>query len=328
MTETGDEAAWLVTASGVRRRVGAHGVLIGRASSCDLVIDDEFMSSQHALIRRTSTGYELHSLGRNPTLVNGEQVEQIALVESGDRLELPGAAFTFLVDAESRPEVDAFHLRVGADRYRVPRAPFSVGGSRHDDLYIPELPPAGLTFFTAGDALLLEPSEGGFELDGEPLRAEEIRAVGDGQGVVWGPVHLTVESASPNARNATTNMGDLAVLRRVRFRYLPTGGELELEIGRESITCRMSELRCRLVAILLAPPDGFEPGEFVPDEAVIPLVWPRQPDRSHYDLNTLVHRLRKDLLRVGLDPTRIVERARSGGGTRFQLDTATVLDVP
>ncbi len=325
--ETGDEAAWLVSRSGVRRRVGPHGVLIGRASSCDLVVDDEFMSSQHALIRRTSTGYELHSLGRNPTLVNGRPVDQITLVESGDTLELPGVTYSFLVDAESGAEADEWHLRLGEDRYRVPRVPFGVGGSRHDDLHIPELPAAALTFFTAGDALLVEPSEAGFSLDGDPLPPDEISALGDGQTIVWGPVHLAIESSAGDSRHVTTSMGNLLVLRRAKFRYLPSGGELELEIGRQSITCRLSELRCRLVVVLLAPPEPFAPGEFVPDEVLIPKVWPRQPDRSHYDLNTLVHRLRKDLLRVGIDPTRLVERARAGGGTRFQINSATRLDV-
>lgn len=325
--ETGDEAAWLVSKSGVRRRIGADGVLIGRAASCDVVLEDDFASSQHALIRRTSAGYELHALGRNPTLVNDVEVDRVRLIESGDKIDIPGAVFEFLIDAESRPEPAAWHLRLGVDCYRVPRAPLQVGGSRHDELNIPELPPGALTFFTAGDALLVEAGDTGFSLDGEALLADEIRAVGDGQTLVWGPVHLHVESADTDQHSATTHMGGLSVLRRARFKYLPSGGELELEVGRETITCRLSELRCRLVVVLLQPPDPFAAGEFVPDEVLIPKVWPRQPERSHYDLNTLVHRLRKDLLRVGLDPTRLVERARAGGGTRFQITSATKIEV-
>jgi len=325
--ETGDQAAWLVAKSGVRRRVGADGLLIGRASSCDIILVDDFVSSQHALIRQTTAGYELHSLGRNPTLLNDEEIDQVVLVESGDTIELPGSRFTFLIDAESRPESDAWHVCLGRDRYRVPQAPFGVGGARHDDLHISELPPGALTFFTAGDALLVEASEAGFSIDGAPLAPDEIRAVAHGQTITWGPVHLLVEAAAADARHATTHMGGLAVLRRVRFKYLPSGGEIEVEIGRETVRCRLSELRCRLVVVLLDPPAPFSAGEFVADEVLIPKVWPRQPERSHYDLNTLVHRLRKDLLRVGLDPTRLIERARAGGGTRFQVHSGTKIEI-
>jgi hypothetical protein len=44
-------------------------------------------------------------------------------------------------------------------------------------------------------------------------------------------------------------------------------------------------------------------------------------------VNTLVHRLRKDLLKMGIDPTRFIERARTGGATRFRLPDGVPVEV-
>jgi len=78
---------------------------------------------------------------------------------------------------------------------------------------------------------------------------------------------------------------------------------------------------------LLQPTGEYEPGDFVPDELVLPQIWPRQPERTRTDLNTLVHRVRKDLLKIGVDPTSVIERAATGGATRFHLAPGVHVEV-
>jgi hypothetical protein len=46
---------------------------------------------------------------------------------------------------------------------------------------------------------------------------------------------------------------------------------------------------------------------------------------SRTDLNTLVFRLRKDLLKAGIDGTRVIER--EAGGVCVRLDPETLVEV-
>jgi adenylate cyclase len=68
--------------------------LLGRASNCDLVLDDVSVSRWHARFLVTEEGCSVADLGsRNGTFVNGEQVEQQEL-RDGDRIALGYATFT------------------------------------------------------------------------------------------------------------------------------------------------------------------------------------------------------------------------------------------
>lgn len=314
-----EPTAWLVGDDGARRRVSGQGLLIGRGPSCDIIVSDATSSKEQALVRRGRGRLELHPLGRNPTLVNGEEVERSHRLENGDVIEVPGARFEVLLDAEPTERYSSWMLAVGGARHRVPNRPLTVGSSDQDELHIAQLPPNALTFFTAGDGLLVEVTEEGFQVDGAPLEPDEVHPVGRGRKVTWNDVTLEVVASTGLQETPTTHMAQLPILRKIEFRYMPTGGELTVDYTCEVVTCQLSELRCRLTVALIQPPEPYTAGEFVPDEVILPLVWPRQPERSHYDLNTLVHRLRKDLLRAGLDPTQLIERARGGGGARVRV---------
>ena len=61
-------------------------VVIGRSSSCDLVLDDSAISREHARIEINGDTVVLHDLSsRNGTWVNGERAETVNL-ESGDEI--------------------------------------------------------------------------------------------------------------------------------------------------------------------------------------------------------------------------------------------------
>jgi pSer/pThr/pTyr-binding forkhead associated (FHA) protein len=52
-----------------------EGVKIGRSSDCQLILDDEYVSTRHAQIVRTPDGYVVEDLGStNGTHVNNERV--------------------------------------------------------------------------------------------------------------------------------------------------------------------------------------------------------------------------------------------------------------
>ncbi len=72
-------------------------------------------------------------------------------------------------------------------------------------------------------------------------------------------------------------------------------------------------------AALVRPPPGHQPGDFIPDEVVSSIVWPREPMVSRQEINMLISRCRRDLVQAGLPGARLLERAPGGGGTRVVL---------
>ena len=81
----------------------------------------------------------------------------------------------------------------------------------------------------------------------------------------------------------------------------------------------LPEMRARLIATLLKPPGEYQAGEDIPDEVLIPSIWPGQKIRNRTDLNQLIHRTRKDLVKAGVDPHAVLERVGRVGATRFRL---------
>ena len=73
-----------------------------------------------------------------------------------------------------------------------------------------------------------------------------------------------------------------------------------------------------LVAALLQPPPPFAPGGFVPDDVLLPRIWPGRA-MTRVDLNVLIHRTRHDLVRAEIDGATLLDRARGGSATRFRL---------
>lgn len=79
-------------------------MIIGRGEHCDLVLDDEIVSNDHAELARRGASYLLADLGsRNGTVVNGRVIDRAVRLSSGDvvqigsfrlELELPKTAGT------------------------------------------------------------------------------------------------------------------------------------------------------------------------------------------------------------------------------------------
>jgi len=98
---------------------------------------------------------------------------------------------------------------------------------------------------------------------------------------------------------------------------LPRGGRIVFTVAAGERAVYLADRRFDLLMALLRPPEGHQPGEFVSDDAVRAVVWPRNPAVSRPEINMLISRCRRDLIDAGLAGPRLIERAPGGGGTRF-----------
>lgn len=72
-------------------------LLIGRASDCDVVIDNAFVSAHHARVYTADTGYWLEDLGStNGTTVNGKPVEGPVRMGNGGKFMIGDHEFKFV----------------------------------------------------------------------------------------------------------------------------------------------------------------------------------------------------------------------------------------
>jgi len=321
----------LIAEDGSSRLLGPQGLMIGRGLGCDVIVNDDRASSRHALVRLAGPGkgVEIQALGRHPTLLDGVVVDGSRAVAATARLEVPGGSWT--LEVIESPDLDGaalWFVHTGSDLHRVPAWPLTIGGSVHDELRLVGWPAGALTLYTAGTALLAEACDVGLHVRGEPIGTDQLPTLRDGDVIGWKDGATLSVIARPATVDGLT-AGETAAQGppRVHLRYQPVGGELEIALGGPPVLCSLSEMRSNLIALLLDPPAGFGPGDWIPDEVVIARIWPRQPERSHFDLNTLVHRIRKDLARAGIDPTPLLLRARRGGGTRFLVPPGTEVVV-
>lgn len=324
--QTSPPAGYLQRDGGAAVAIPLRGLVVGRRRDCDVVLQSNRASQVHALLTPTLDGLELLSLGRNPTLLNGQPVQGRVRVPDGATLELPGAAFRVVLTP-----TDAFSDTVWCvvdpqgHAYTLRRLPFLVGGGKEDHLRIAGWPPSALEFHAAGGALAMEFLADGL-LNGTAMPLGTVEGVQEGDVLTFAGHDLRVEPAEENRRETTHIIRQDGALR-VEFAFQPTGASLVLDLGEGPREVLLPELRARFVAALLTPPGGYEAGELIPDEVMIPAVWTGQAERSRTDVNVLIYRTRKTLLKAGINPERVLSRARTGGATRFRLAKGATLSV-
>ena len=323
----GRPRCWLSRRSGARILVRDRGLMLGRGQDCDVILDDRRASVNHALVTPTLRGLEVVHLGRNPTRVGGEAIQGRAVLRDGDVLEVPGACFDVAVEPGvgwSRETWVVDHPDGTA--YSIRQLPFSVGGGVNDHLQVVGWPPKALEFHVAQGTLAVEVGAPAV-MDGDELPAGAVEAIEDGDEIEINRAPLKIRSVALAGRDPTVMMAGAKLPTRAIFEFMPNGGRLELHFITETpVRVELSELRARLVAALLSPPGDWGPGEHVPDENLIPAIWPGSR-RTRTDLNLLIHRTRKDLLRAGLNPSVILARAKKGGSTCFRLTPGAKVSV-
>ena len=106
---------------------GNDELVIGRSRTCDLSIEDRFLSRRHARLYREGDSWLIEDLGsRNGTFVNGRRIERPEAVRPGDVLTMSASRLELLGERSgddsastgfrSRPATDV--LRLGSRRRR------------------------------------------------------------------------------------------------------------------------------------------------------------------------------------------------------------------
>ncbi len=305
---------------GTRLAIKPTGILIGRAPHCDVVLTEPEASRVQAIVFSGTEGPCLAVLGKGPTAVNGEPVVHERCLAAGDLLELPGLALKVLAAPEeaAAPPRSSWVLRGPSGLFGVARTPFTVGSGAGADLRLDGGPAVALRFHLA-DRLHVE-AVAAIEIDGvscEPGSLEELRpgaivrhAGGQFEVVSTNPMNLTSTESGP------ASAGDPP--SEIRLEFLSRGGRLTVGWRGLDRAVYLPERRCDLVAALLQPPPPFAPGSFVPDEVLLPRIWPGRA-MSRVDLNVLIHRARHDLVRAELDGATLLDRAKGGSATRFRM---------
>jgi DNA-binding response OmpR family regulator len=141
----GEEAPFLVAPTGELRgerwQLSDDPFVIGRGAECDIVVADRQVSREHALIRRTSSGYLLEDLGsKNGTHLNGVKIKSAAILQDGDEIQVAFAIkLTFIgseatlplvLDAEAmagarllKMEIQAHRVWIGEQEVDPPLSP-------------------------------------------------------------------------------------------------------------------------------------------------------------------------------------------------------------
>jgi hypothetical protein len=308
---------------GPSRRVGPSGLLIGRQDDCDVVALDPSVSRRHALVRLTAQGAELVPLGRTPIAVNGAPQTKPRELADGDAIELPGLRMTVAIHAH-RPAAAgaaAFRLeRAGGGSFGVVHSPFVLGGDARDDLIVAGWPAHALALHLAQRELFLEVTDGTAYRNGEAITAGALEPLAGGDRLAYGDETFVVAHAPLG--NATTAIGTPAGLpTAVHIELLPRGGRVVFAIGGGEHTVFLHDRRLDLLTALVRPPGAYRPGDYIPDDVVGAVVWPRNAGASRTDINVLIRRCRGDLVAAGLAGPRLIERSPAGGATRLALAT-------
>lgn len=335
----------VVVPDGPSRRVGANGILIGRQRDCDIVATDPSVSRRHALVRLTSDGAEVVPLGKTPIDVNGVESSKAKALADGDELRLPGLVLQVKIEVP-RPDREApagFVLERAAAKsprgsspsaspargggsFGIAHSPFVIGGGDADDLIVKKWPAKTLLLHVAQGELFVEVRAGTATRNSQPLEAGTLEPLAIGDELACRGETFVIAHAV--GRVATTAVGARSELpTRVVIEMLPRGGRVVFTVGAREYAVYLADRRFDLIVALLRPPAGYQTGDFIPDDAVRAVVWPRKHAVSRPEINMLISRCRRDLVEVGLAGPRLLERAPGGGGTRLVLATGAEVEV-
>jgi len=318
----------LVMPEGPSRRVGSAGILIGRHGDCDIVASDPSISRRHAHVRLTADGVEVVPLGRAPIDVNGTPHQRPVALSDGDELRIPGLSLKVIITPEpaSADAATGFVLaRTGGGSFGIVRSPFVIGGGTSADLIVTRWPEQTCVLSVAQGELFAQACVEGVTLNATELEVDEPTSITVGDLLAF--LDETFEVSYFAGAQVTTAVRRADLPQRVVIEMLPRGGRIVFASGDGELAVNLADRRLDLMIALLRPPEGYKAGDFIPDDVVRSVVWPRNPGVSRNEINTLISRCRRDFVQAGLAGPRLIERAPGGGGTRIALAAGAVVEL-
>jgi hypothetical protein len=294
-------------------------IVVGRSASCDVVLDDPAVSRRQLLLHVTADGVVLANVGRQAVSRNGAEIDDSTLAVDGDRIAIGGEPFAVLRRTTAPDVASRWILRLdGGLALKLRRTPFTVGGGSTDDLTVDGWPPAALSLHDVDTGIIVELGSGS-----EALLSAEERALFDedgfarvavGGGFVVGGRRFAITQGGAPLEGSTECGGEPRA--EIRLEAYKRGGVLSLDRGGAVSEVFLAQRRFALVRALLAPPEPAAAGDLLPVDALCRRIWPKDPHKDESDFNVLLYRVRRDLLRAGIDASEVIERARGAGMVR------------
>jgi predicted component of type VI protein secretion system len=102
-------ARLILESGGERKEIRIRGaVIIGRAPSADVSIDDRTLSREHTRVYGENGRYFVRDLeSKNGTYLNGELIRRPEALKPGDRIKVGPATFVFAADPDDLPPAPA-----------------------------------------------------------------------------------------------------------------------------------------------------------------------------------------------------------------------------
>lgn len=286
------------------------------------VANDPKLSRRHALVRLTQTGAEIIPVGRQPIEVNRKRHERPHPLRDGDEIVLPGLQLAVEI-AVHKPDPAAAStyrlVRAKGESFGVSHSPFVIGGDLADDLIVKKWPAHALALRLAQGQLFVEVTAGTAMRNGTEIEAGVSEPLAVGDTLDYRDERFVISQTTTHGM-VTTDVGASSELpQHVTIEVLPRGGRVVFSTSNIDRTLFLHDRRLDLLVALLRPPGDYQPGDFIPDEVVSSIVWPRSAGATRVEINVLIARVRKDLVDAGLAGPRLLQRAPTGGATRIAL---------
>jgi hypothetical protein len=316
-----------VTLEIVREGVVVHSVTLtgapvhlGRALTNHVVLTDPAISAQHAALWVDGSGvWVADYASRNGTFVNDVRVRGAMRLRPGDGVWLGRVVEVRLtgvtLPANAGARAYAIEEVGGGVQHPVRSSRFRIGPLDADaDLVFADAPATLLLFHTNGEVWL--------------ATDEGERALDPDEVFVVGGRHLRVREH--DGRMGPTDVGAANFPYTLRVQLdSPTGALATLTDPMRGIEHRVeTDNRAVLIYVLarqlIADRERGVPADdagWCPDELVARGIWGRQVDLEKNNLHVLVHRIRKEIERAGLDPWFIEKRRKA---LRMRLDIVTI----
>ncbi len=295
--------------------------VIGRSAACDVVLDDPAISRRQLLLQVASDGVMLVNVGRQAVCHNGQEFDEPTLAVDGDRITIGGEAFAVVRATALSAEPPRWILRLdGGLSIKIRRVPFLVGGGAGDDLTIDGWPSAALSLHDVGAGLVMELAPAARALlqrgEGAAFDAEGLVRLAVGMRVYVGGRSFSIVATGADLEGSTLLGGEAASAVELRICAHRRGGTLSIQGGGRCSEVVLAKRRFALVRALLCPQKPAMPGDFIGVETLCRVIWPDDPGKDESDFNVLLYRVRRDLLRAGIDASELVERGRCAGVLR------------